>query len=158
MARWGSMLILPHHLWLDSLLPRAASQESNHEVGTDIYSFRANGEPEVKGAGLCTRESAGGLKLIWGGWSPPGCHTRRSTSCLFELCNLPPEPSISWDASNGPFLAENSAIGSCPRTISVMNQNLIDKAARQKHEQVFRKLRFPLQYCHHTGDTATPTM
>ncbi|ERE75430.1 ephrin type-B receptor 1 isoform 1 [Cricetulus griseus] len=55
---------------------------------------------------------------------------------------------------------ENSVVckGSCPRTISVMNQNLIDKAARQKHEQVFRKLRFPLQYCHHTGDTATPTM
>lgn len=69
---------------------------------------------------------------------------------VFEL--LSGSDIFSWEAADG-ALALNISLS--PRTISVVTQNLRDKGACW---MLFRKLEFPLQYCHLTGETATPTM
>lgn len=75
------MLILLHHLRLDSLLPRVVSQESKHEVGAEIYSFRAKGELEVKGSRALFQSVCRKSEALLGRFFP----TRQRSSWVLEL-------------------------------------------------------------------------
>lgn len=108
MARWGSMLILLHHLRLDSWLPRVASQESKHEVGGKDPLFQSKGRSGGEGQQCFVPESLQEARSLAGEVSPHHAATQDRELAGSLRCATSYQSLTSHGKPlMGPFLAES---------------------------------------------------